>query len=123
MLYIYFTEISPCFLFIFFPQSEPSTDIDIFEMKISVENSEKLNLQTTWNMEMPHEMMLRLKKQVPAVMTMVSQPAVRTYKKIYRQARSLEGSFEQARKQGKVMVKKAFDNLRAVNPSQVMTAG
>lgn len=66
-------------------------------------------------------MMLRLKKQVPVVMKMVSDPAVRTYKKMYRHARSLEGSFEQAREQSKVMFKKAFDNLGAVNPSKVMT--
>lgn len=104
-----------------FPQSEPTTDIDIVGMKMSVMNSEKLNLQTTWNMEIPYEMMLRLKKQVPIVMEVVSVPAVSTYKKMYRHARSLEGSFEHAREQGKVMFKKAFDNLAAVNPSNVMT--
>lgn len=88
---------------------------------MSVMNSEKLNLQTTWNMEMPYEMMLRLKKQVPTVMEMVSDLAVRTYNEIYRHARSLEGSYERAREQGKVMFKRAVDNLAAVNPSGVMT--
>ncbi|XP_041660813.1 apolipoprotein B-100-like [Cheilinus undulatus] len=101
--------------------SEPTTDIDILGLKMSVMNSEKLNLQTTWNMEMPYEMMLRMKKQVPAVMEMVSDPAVKTYNTIYRHARSLEGSYEQAKEQGKVMLKNAVDNLANVDPSSVMT--
>ncbi|XP_070843273.1 apolipoprotein B-100-like [Chaetodon trifascialis] len=101
--------------------SEPTTDIDILGLKMSVVNSEKLNLQATWNMEMPYEMMLQMKEHVPTAMEIVSDPAVRTYNKIYRHARSLEGSFEQAREQGKVMFKKAIDNLAAINPSSVMT--
>lgn len=105
----------------FTPQSEPTTDIDILGLKMSVVNSEKLNLQATWNMEMPYEMMLRLKKQVPTAMEIVYDPAVRTYNEVYRHARSLEGSFERAREQGKVMFKRAVDNLASVNPSSVMT--
>ncbi|XP_029281256.1 apolipoprotein B-100-like [Cottoperca gobio] len=101
--------------------SEPTTDIDILGLKMSVMNSEKLNLQTTWNMEIPHEIMLGAKKQVPAVMKMVSDPAVRTYNTIHRQARSLKGSFEQVTEQGRVMFKRAVDNLAAVYPSNIMT--
>uniref|UniRef100_A0A3Q3G0R3 Uncharacterized protein n=1 Tax=Labrus bergylta TaxID=56723 RepID=A0A3Q3G0R3_9LABR len=88
---------------------------------MSVVNAEKLNLQTTWNMEMPYEMMLRMKKQVPTVMEMVSDPAVRTYNTIYRHARSLEGSFEQAKEQGKVVFNRAVENLATVDPSNIMT--
>lgn len=88
---------------------------------MSVVNSEKLNLQTTWNMEMPYEMMLRLKKQVPVVMEAVSVPAVRTYRKLYRSVRSLEPSFEQVKEDGKMMVKMAFDNLAAVRHSDFVT--
>ncbi|KAM8832925.1 apolipoprotein B-100-like [Spinachia spinachia] len=102
-------------------QSEPTTDIDVLGLKLSVMNSEKLNFQTTWNMEMPYEMMLGLKKQLPTVMKTVSGPVVRTYKTISRQARSLEGSFEQARKQGKVMFNRAVDNFAAVSPSNFLT--
>ncbi|XP_056219329.1 apolipoprotein B-100-like [Seriola aureovittata] len=101
--------------------SEPTTDIDILGLKMSVMNSEKLNIQTTWNMEMPYEVMLGLKKQVPAVMEMVSDPAVRTYNKIYRNAGVLGEYIKQISKQGKVMFKRAVDNLAAVNPSDVMT--
>ncbi|XP_034555340.1 apolipoprotein B-100-like [Notolabrus celidotus] len=101
--------------------SEPTTDIDIVGMKLSVVNNEKLAIQTTWNMEMPYEMLLRMKTQVPTVIEMVSDPAARAYDQIYRQARSLEGSFEQAREQGKEMFKRAVDNLASVNPSGFMT--
>lgn len=87
---------------------------------MSVMNSKKLNLQTTWNTEIPYEMMQQVKKQVPVVMKMVKEPAVRTYKKMRRHVSILEGSFEEAKKQGKVMFKKAFDNLATVNPSNVM---
>ncbi|XP_032399124.1 apolipoprotein B-100 [Etheostoma spectabile] len=92
--------------------SEPTTDIDILGLKMSVINSKKLNLQTTWNMEMPYEMMLGLKKQVPTVIEMVSDPAVRTYNTLYRFARSL--SFEQAIEQGKMVFRWGFDNIVAV---------
>ncbi|XP_068593389.1 apolipoprotein B-100-like [Cebidichthys violaceus] len=101
--------------------SEPTNDIDVLGLKLSVMNSEKLNLQTTWNMEMPYEMMLGLKKQVPTVMETVSDSAVWTYDTICNQASSLEGSFEQARDQGKVMFKRAVDNFAAVSPSNFMT--
>jgi len=98
--------------------SEPTTDIDIVGLKMSVINSKTLNLQTTWNMEMPYEMMLGLKNKVPAVVEMVSAHADTTYNTISRQARSLE----QVGEQGKVMMKRAVDNLAAVYPSNVMTA-
>lgn len=69
---------------------------------------------------MPYEMMLGLKKHVPTVMEMVSDPAVRTYNKLNRDARSLKGSFKKATKQGKEMFKKAVENLAAVSPSDLM---
>lgn len=87
---------------------------------MSVMNSEKLNLQTTWNMEMPNEMMLGLKNQVPAFVEMVSFYGGITYDAVYEQARNLGDSFEQAGKQGKVMFRRAVDNLAAVYPSNTM---
>ncbi|MEQ2164102.1 hypothetical protein GOODEAATRI_003098 [Goodea atripinnis] len=76
---------------------------------------------TTWNMEMPYEMMLGLKKQVPGAMEMVSDPAIKTYKKISRHVRSLKGSFEKFRKKGKAMFMTAVENLAAVSSSDFMT--
>lgn len=88
---------------------------------MSVMNSEKLNLQTTWNTELPYEVLLGLKKQVPVVMEMASVPAKRAYNEINKQSRKLDGFFAWAKKQGKVMLKRANDKLAAVNPSDVMT--
>ncbi|XP_041832055.1 apolipoprotein B-100-like [Melanotaenia boesemani] len=101
--------------------TEPTTDIDIFGVKMSVVDSEMLNLQTTWNTEMPYEMMLELKKHVPMVTDMVSDTAAMTNRKINRLVRSLKGSFEKARKQGKAMFRTAIDYLATVNSSDVMT--
>ncbi|XP_061561136.1 apolipoprotein B-100-like [Phycodurus eques] len=102
--------------------TEPQTDIDILALKMSVMNSEKLNIQTSWNMEMPYEMMLGLKKNAPVVVQTVTTPAIMTYDKISRYARSLEGSFQQARNQGTVMLNRAVDNFAAVNPSDMLTS-
>lgn len=84
---------------------------------MSVINFEKLNLQTTWNMEMPYEMMLRMKNQVPVVMETVYEPAVMTYRKLHRSVRSFEGSFEDVKESVKTVVDKAFDRLAAVRRS------
>lgn len=118
---MWFQVLINLFFLIFFPQSEPTTDVDILGVKMSVMNSEKLNIQTTWNMEMPYEVMLGLKKQVPTVVEMVSDPAVVVYNEISKKAVRLGDSIKQARKQGKVMFKRAIDNLAAVSPSDVMT--
>lgn len=88
---------------------------------MSVMESKKLNLQTTWNTEMPYEMMLQVKKQVPVVTKMVSEPSLVMYKKMRRHANILGDSFEEAKEQGKVMFKQAFDKLVTAKPSHVMT--
>lgn len=78
---------------------------------MSVMNSEKLNIQTTWNMEMPNEVMLKLRKQVPAVTRLMSD-----YVKVL-------GAFcKQAREQGKVMYKRAVENIAAVTPPECIIA-
>ncbi|XP_032441081.1 apolipoprotein B-100-like [Xiphophorus hellerii] len=101
--------------------TEPTTDINILGLKMSVMDSEKLNLQTTWNMEIPYEMMLGFKKQVPASMEMVSDAAVKMNNKINRLVRSLKGSFEKLRRQGKAVFKKAVEKLSDVTSSDFMT--
>ncbi|XP_019727149.1 apolipoprotein B-100-like [Hippocampus comes] len=97
--------------------TKPQTDIDILALKMSVTNSEKLNLQTSWNTEMPYEMMLGLKKNVPAAAETVITPAAATYDQINRYARRLEGTLERVRKQGTEYLNKAVDN-----PAEVMTS-
>lgn len=87
---------------------------------MSVMESKKLNLQTTWNTEMPFEVMLQVKKQVPVVTKMVSEPSVVIYRKMRRHANMLGDSLEEAKEQGKVMFKQAFDKLATVKPRRVM---
>lgn len=88
---------------------------------MSVMESKKLNLQTTWNTEMPYEMMLQAKKQVPVVTKMVSEPSVVIYRKMRRHANVLGESLEEAKEQGKVMFKQALDKLATAKPAHVMT--
>lgn len=88
---------------------------------MSVMDSEKLNLQGTWNMEMPYEMMLGLKKQVPSGMNMLSDAAVKAYNKINKQFRSLKNYLERAKKQGKVLFNSAIESVMASDVSDVMT--
>uniref|UniRef100_A0A7N6AZ36 Vitellogenin domain-containing protein n=1 Tax=Anabas testudineus TaxID=64144 RepID=A0A7N6AZ36_ANATE len=102
--------------------SEPTTDIDILGVKMSVMNSEKLNIQTTWNMEMPYEVMLGLKKQVPTVMKMLSDPAFMAYNEICRQGRILRDSTELAREKAKEIFKRSVEHLTIVNPSNAIIA-
>lgn len=109
-------------MFIFSPQSEPTTDIDILGVKMSVMNSEKLNIQTTWNMEMPYEVMLGLKKQVPTLVDIVSDPAIWAYNEICRHGKVLRSSTEQAREKAKEIFKRATENVAAVIPSNAMIA-
>lgn len=107
--------------FCLIPKSQPSTDVDILAVKMSVMESKRLNLQTTWNTEMPFEVMLQVKKQVPVVTKMVSEPSVVIYRKMRRHANMLGDSLEEAKEQGKVMFKQAFDKLATVKPRRVMT--
>uniref|UniRef100_A0A3B5QJF8 Uncharacterized protein n=1 Tax=Xiphophorus maculatus TaxID=8083 RepID=A0A3B5QJF8_XIPMA len=71
--------------------------------------------------KIPYEMMLGFKKQVPASMEMVSDAAVKMNNKINRLVRSLKGSFEKLRRQGKAMFKKAVEKLSDVTSSDFMT--
>ncbi|KAE8286763.1 Apolipoprotein B-100 [Larimichthys crocea] len=100
--------------------SEPTTDIDIVGLKMSVMNSEKLNLQATWNMEMPYEMMLGLKKEVPRAMNVARDAGEMTSMFIYGLALTAENIYEKASVQGKMMFKRAVDNLPAVYPYSVL---
>lgn len=120
-MYLYFFIIY-FILCLFFPQSEPTTDIDILGVKMIVRNSEMLNIQTTWNMEMPYEVMLGLKKQVPTVMRIVSEPAIWAYNEICRHSNVLRASTEQARVKAEEVFKRAIENVAAVIPSDAMIA-
>jgi len=94
--------------------SEPTQDVDILAVKMSVVDFEKLSLQTTWNMEMPYETMMNTKRMVPALMEVVYIPIVKSYAGMSKLA-------EEATEQGKIMVKRATDNLAALNLPSMTT--
>ncbi|XP_077567723.1 apolipoprotein B-100-like [Stigmatopora nigra] len=102
--------------------TDPETDIDILALKMSVINSEKMNIQTSWNTEMPYEAMLKLKNNVPDVVQTLTSPAVMTYDQVYRYAKSHGGSLQEMRNQGKVLLNKAVDNIASINPSDMLTS-
>merc|ERR1712168_837817 len=107
--------------------SEPTSDVDIVAVKMSVMDLEKLSLQTTWNTEIPYEMMLGLKQKVPTVMSaetfqeMVSDPISNTYNEISKFVVIIKDYFEQAKEQGNVMFKRAVDKIAELDFSEIST--
>ncbi|KAM9798131.1 apolipoprotein B-100-like [Neosynchiropus ocellatus] len=97
--------------------SEPTKDVDIVVSKITVMNAEKMNIQTTWNMEIPNEVMLKVNEKVP-VLVAIADGAVN---EISAQGKSLQKGINTMRSQGKVMMKRATDSLRQVEIPEVMT--
>uniref|UniRef100_A0A8C7F9V4 Vitellogenin domain-containing protein n=1 Tax=Oncorhynchus kisutch TaxID=8019 RepID=A0A8C7F9V4_ONCKI len=102
-----------CFCFHSLMQSEPTTDVEIMALKMSVINSEKLNIQTTWNMEVPTEMLLVVKAKVPEIMSAVCMEDILSAPQ--KIADRLEGSMEQITDQGKVIYKRAAENIAAMD--------
>ncbi|CAL8392229.1 unnamed protein product [Arctogadus glacialis] len=102
--------------------SAPSDDVEILAMKMSAMNWEKLSIQTTWNTEMPYEMMLRLKTAVPAtfqIQEIVSIQIGKTYNKMTMLASNLAGPIEEVKRRGTVMVKRSYDNLKDMDISKM----
>ncbi|XP_010876759.2 apolipoprotein B-100 [Esox lucius] len=85
--------------------SDLTTDVDIVALKMSVINSEKLKLQTTWDMEIPTEMLLVVKKKVPEIMSAVPMEDILSAPQ--KIADKLEDSMDQIVDQSKVMYKRA----------------
>ncbi|KAM3861059.1 apolipoprotein B-100-like [Diretmus argenteus] len=103
--------------------SEPTHDIDIVAVKMSVMNFEKLSLQTTWNMEVPYEMILGLKTKVPTelLQEIMSNPIEKTNEITEMAMANFEVYYEQARDQGRVLFKRAADNFVALNIPKITT--
>lgn len=49
------------------PQSSPDKDIDVFTAKVTLRNSQKLMLQTTWNWDFLHDVIEGTKDRIPAM--------------------------------------------------------
>jgi len=95
--------------------SAPSDDVEILAMKMSVVDQEKVNIQTTWNMEIPYDVMLSLKTVVPKTipdMKMVCDSMHEYLDEVNRVAYVVLN-------QGKVVFKRVSENIMAMELSKI----
>ncbi|XP_036405455.1 apolipoprotein B-100-like [Megalops cyprinoides] len=101
--------------------SAPENDVDILTIKVSLKDPEKLNLQASWNMEAPYEMLLGLKEKVPEITSVLSlkdtfsNTIEKVYSEIPKSVDALQSGIEQIKNQGKVMYKRAAKNIADIN--------
>ncbi|XP_068610219.1 apolipoprotein B-100-like [Brachionichthys hirsutus] len=100
--------------------SEPKTDVDIVALKLSVKNGESLNVQTTWNMEIPNEAMLKMKKVGPQVVELIIIYPLLVLDAIHRNKGIIQDSVEWAKERSKLMLISTFDNAAAVYSSDTV---
>ncbi|KAG7508735.1 apolipoprotein B-100-like [Solea senegalensis] len=98
--------------------SEPTTDVDILGLKMSLMSSERPIIQTTCNMEMPNEVMTEIRRQVPNAIELVSAGAYVTSEEMLR----LKKSVVSAGQKCKWVVKRTIEKLSNENLSDIMTA-
>ncbi|KAG7460569.1 hypothetical protein MATL_G00200170 [Megalops atlanticus] len=101
--------------------SAPENDVDILTIKVSLKDPEKLNLQASWNMEAPYEMLLGLKERVPEITSVLSlkdtfsNTIEKVYSEIPKTVDAFQSGIEQIKNQGKVMYKRAAKNIADIN--------
>ncbi|KAM4625194.1 apolipoprotein B-100 [Polymixia lowei] len=126
--------------------STPGKDTDILTVKAILRNSEKLSLQTSWNLEILHDMVEGSKERTPAITeavlkfinkyhtahfgfdlnragmklkNSVSNVIERAYNEAPVSLSTLQNSIEQLSDQGKDMYIKASDSIMSINMQQV----
>ncbi|XP_012691026.2 apolipoprotein B-100-like [Clupea harengus] len=101
--------------------SEPQTDVDILGIEMNVVDSNKLNIQTSWNMEVPREMLLNIKERVPEITStfdikdMMIEQADAAYEMIHKFQVSLQPAVEYLKEQGNVMYDRAAEKIADVD--------
>ncbi|KAJ8377729.1 hypothetical protein AAFF_G00254020 [Aldrovandia affinis] len=99
----------------------PENDVEILTVKASLKDPEKLSFQTSWNTEIPYQMILGLKERVPDITSALTlKDAVyntieTVYNEIPRTARNLQSGMEHMKVQGKVLYKRAAENFAELN--------
>nr|XP_023690467.1 apolipoprotein B-100 [Paramormyrops kingsleyae] len=120
--------------------SAPEKDMDILSIKATLKNSEKLNLQTTWNTQVTYDILGGLRHRVPAITSSlynfankyhnahfgmdlnraslklkntVSSSIEKAYQEIPRNLDTLRNEIEKIRDQSKVIYKRAVDSIPA----------
>ncbi|KAI1895133.1 hypothetical protein AGOR_G00103160 [Albula goreensis] len=118
--------------------SAPDKDVEILSFKATLRNSEKLALQTGWNVQAQWDMLTELKERVPAITNAIfkfankhhsaqfgmdlnraslklkntlSNTIERAYHEIPRTLESVQSGLEDIREQGKAVYKRATDGL------------
>lgn len=105
--------------------SSPENDVEILTVKASLKHPEKLHLQTSWNMEIPHEMLLGLKERVPDITSAlnlkdsVSNAIENVYSEIPRTANTLQSGIEQIKDQSKIMYQRAAEKFADINLEEI----
>ncbi|KAF7654323.1 hypothetical protein LDENG_00071100 [Lucifuga dentata] len=127
--------------------STTDKDTDILSIKATLRNSEKLHLQTAWNLECLHNVIEGSKDRIPAITEAVlrfinkyhtahfgfdlnrggmklknsiSSVIERAYNELSAPFNTLENSLEQLSDQSKDMVRKASDSIISINVQEVV---
>uniref|UniRef100_A0A672YEF9 Apolipoprotein Ba n=1 Tax=Sphaeramia orbicularis TaxID=375764 RepID=A0A672YEF9_9TELE len=127
-------------------QSTPEKDTDIFTVKATLRNSQKLTLQTSWNLEALHSMTEGAKDKIPAIneallkfinkyhtahfgfdlnrggmklKNTVSNVIERAYHEFPLSFNTLQNSVENLSDQGMDMYRRASDGLMSINVHDV----
>ncbi|XP_028838814.1 apolipoprotein B-100-like [Denticeps clupeoides] len=100
--------------------SDPHSDVNILGFEMDASNSDKLNIQATWNMEVPYEVLHVIKEKVPVITASMNNKNMKKLiatsgKKMNQVYDSLIISIDYIMKQGKVICKRASENLAAVD--------
>ncbi|XP_056151440.1 apolipoprotein B-100 [Lampris incognitus] len=122
--------------------STPETDTDIMTVKATLRNAEKLSLQTSWNLEVLHDMFEGSKERLPAITeavlkfinkyhtahfgfdlnragmklkNSVSNVIERAYHEVPVSLNTLQNSIDELRDQGKNIFMKASDSIMSIN--------
>lgn len=120
--------------------------MDVLSIKATLKNSEKLNLQTTWNTQVTYDILGGLRDRVPAITSSlykfankyhrahfgmdlnhaslklkntVSSSIEKAYQEIPRNLDTLRNEIEKIRDQSKVIYKRAVDSLPATDFQKV----
>lgn len=98
-------------------QTEPQTDVDILGVEMNID-SNNLNIQTSWNMDVPREMLLGIKERVPEITStfnikdMMSEQADAAYEMIHKFQVVMLRTGRYLIEQGQVMYDRVAEKIR-----------
>ncbi|KAI1897325.1 hypothetical protein AGOR_G00082150 [Albula goreensis] len=105
--------------------SAPENDVEILTVKASLKIPDKLSFQTSWNTEVPYEILLGLKERVPAITSALTlrDTASSTINTIYNEIplamKSLQKGIDELKVKSKIIYTKAAESLANPNLQEV----